>query len=335
MNRKSIQIIFLCSALAVSIFSCKTDQEDKTPEKDPKPVAIKVSRPAFNSDSAYMFVQKQVDFGPRVPGTAEHKKAADWLEATLGKYTDAIQVQEASAKMYTGKKVPIYNIIGSFNPAASDRVLLAAHWDTRHIAEKDDDPEKQDDPILGANDGGSGVGVLLEIARQLSLDKPTKGIDIIFFDTEDLGDPDGNADETENYCLGSQYWSLNPHTPNYKAEYGILLDMVGAPDAIFSYEMNSYQYAGDLLSKIWDKGISLGYDFLFVKKAGIGVTDDHIYVMRNRKFPMVDIIDNAQNRNNSTSGFNSFHHTHDDDMDVIDKYTLGAVGETVLAVIRE
>jgi len=333
MKKSYYKILLVCLTLVVLI-NCRKDKEE-VPKEDPKPVTPVSSRPSFDADSAYMYVQKQVDFGPRVPGTPEHKKAADWLENKLGQYTDAIEVQTASAKMYTGKQVPIYNIIGSFNPAASDRVLLGAHWDTRHIADKDEDPEKQDQPILGANDGGSGVAVLLEIARQLQLEKPTKGIDIIFFDAEDLGDPDGNAEEEENWCLGSQYWSLNPHKPNYTAEYGILLDMVAAPDAIFSYELNSYQYAGSLLNKIWEKGISLGYNYLFVKQPGIGVTDDHVYVIRNRKIPMVDIIDNAPNRNGGIGGFNKFHHTHQDDMSVVDRYTMKAVGETVLAVIKE
>ncbi|MBX2845494.1 MAG: M28 family peptidase [Saprospiraceae bacterium] len=321
--------IILGLAAILFVVGCKKEPKES---EEKKPVRT-VVRHDFNADSAYYFVQKQVDFGPRVPGTKEHKSAAEWLEKKLGSYTDTIQVQTASATMYTGTKIPIYNIIGSFNPEAEDRILLAAHWDSRHIAEKDADESRKNEPILGANDGASGVGVLIELARQLQLANTEKGIDIIFFDAEDLGDP--NNQETDlDWCLGSQHWSKNPHVANYTADYGILLDMVGAPDAVFTYEGYSYRYAAALMTKLWNNGIALGYDYLFVKKSVGGITDDHKFVIENLGIPMVDIIDLDNNRSHGHP-FGHYHHTHKDNMDVIDKYTLAAVGETVLSVLME
>ncbi len=318
-------VILLLSVLL--LHSCKP--EDKK-DKD-KPVIVDViERPDFASDSAYYFVQKQVDLGPRVPGTTTHKATAEWLETKLAEYADSVTTQEASAKMYNGNTIPIYNIIASFNPDATPRVLLAAHWDTRHIAEKDVDPALQTKPIDGANDGGSGVGVLLEIARQLKLTGTEKGIDIILFDAEDLGDPKGGAPET--WCLGSQHWAQNPHKANYQAKYGILLDLVGSPNAVFKYEQVAMRKAGSLYSDVWNVARELGYGFLFRAEQGGNITDDHHFVMKYRGFPMIDIIDYDPNR---AGGFGEYHHTHNDNMDAISAETLRAVGEVVLAYVNE
>ncbi len=309
-----------------SLNSCKNEEAKKKVVTKPS-----IERPLFDQDSAYHFVAKQVAFGPRVPGTPEHEKASQWLTDKLGEYTDTVMVQKAEAKMYDGRLIPIRNIIGSFNPNNAERILLAAHWDSRHIADKEIDSVLKQQPILGANDGASGVGVLLEIARQLHLENSDLGLDIIFFDAEDLGSPIPQSIEEDDWCLGSQYWGKHPHTPDYKAKYGILLDMVGADDASFRYEQRAYQNAAPLYNKTWSLANQLGYNYLFIPKIGGTITDDHIYVMLERKFPMIDIIDFDQSR---PQGFGDYHHTHRDNMDVISKNTLGAVGETVLATIK-
>ena len=217
MLRNCIFLLFCCL-----LFACSTEPEQQTKEV-PK---AKIEVPIFNPDSAYYFVEKQVSFGPRVISSAPWKNCAIWLEKKFKTYTPNVIVQEAPITTYDGKKHTLKNIIASFSPEKNNRIALFAHWDSRHIA--DHDTKNQDAPILGANDGGSGVGVLLELARQFSIKNPTIGVDIILFDAEDYGQPEDSKFPImqDSWCLGSQYWSKNLHKPNYYARYGILLDMV-------------------------------------------------------------------------------------------------------------
>lgn len=309
----------LATILIISCF-CQCTPDEPTSKSTP-PAKPAIKKTTFNADSALHFVQKQVDFGHRVPGSKEHKACADWLTNTLKKFTDTVYVQTGKVTAYTGEELPMYNIVGTFNPASDNRILLAAHWDTRHIAEKD--PEKPKDPILGANDGASGVGVLLELARQLSMNKPNLGIDLMLFDVEDYG----TAGKDNTYCLGSQYWSKQPHIKGYKADYGILLDMVGAGNAVFYQEGISMQFAPNLVKEVWTIAHELGYSSYFPFKRGMPITDDHYYVNTLAKIPMIDII------HLSEEGFGSFHHTHKDNMSVISKSTLKVVGNTLLTFL--
>jgi len=326
-SNKNISIGLFMLLLVLGFKSCKQEVKE-----DPRPIVNTdiVERPTFNADSAYNYVQQQVDFGFRVPGTPAHYQTAKYLENKMAGLADRTLVQEAQITMANGKSATAYNIIGEFNPQLEKRVLLAAHWDSRYMAEKDEDTKRINDPIVGANDGASGIGVLLEIARQLRINDSDLGIDIIFFDMEDQG----NSAVADSWALGSQHWAQNPHRKDYFAEYGILLDMVGAVDATFKYELTAAQNAGAIYEKTWNTGIALGYDYLFLKQNGGYVTDDHTYVMMHRGFPMIDIIDIDPNRS-SGNLFGDYHHTHKDDMSVIDKNTLAAVGETVLAVIND
>jgi Zn-dependent M28 family amino/carboxypeptidase len=208
------------------------------------------------------------------------------------------------------------------------RILLCAHWDTRFTA--DQDVRDQDQPIPGANDGGSGVGVLLEVARQLQIKSPEVGVDIVLFDVEDQGQPDGLPYKPDTYCLGSQYWAKNPHQANYKAKAGILLDMVGAPDAVFTLEGTSMNYAAEWMRKVWDYGIQLGHSRYFSYERTDAITDDHLYINRILHIPTIDIIHHDFT---TPSGFGTYWHTHDDNLDAVDAATLQAVGETVLAAV--
>jgi hypothetical protein len=314
--------------LALIVFVLSSCKDPKTNGSD-KPNTTETPRYElkFNADSAYQFVQEQVDFGPRVPGTMEHAMAANYLETKLALYCDTGFIQSGQMTNAKGQTIQIKNIIGSFNTGASKRILLCAHWDTRPQA--DEDPDKPTTPADGANDGGSGVGVLLEIARQLSIQRPDTGVDIVLFDAEDGGDRQGGA---ESWCLGSQYWAKKTHVPNYVARFGILLDMVGEKDATFFYEGFSLEYARPYVEKVWNTASSLGHSKYFVKYKGSSITDDHYFVNSIKGIPTLDII---QHDTKTQSGFGHYWHTHKDNMSVIDRNTLKAVGETVFKVVME
>ena len=291
-----------------------------------------VKAPGFNADQAYKFIQKQVDFGPRVPNTEAHRKASAWLQETLESFGARVYMQEFEDYVFDGTKVSLTNIIGSYNPEQKKRILLAAHWDTRPFA--DHDTENPMGSLDGANDGASGVGVLLEVARIMNEKAPDVGVDIIFFDGEDWGDGDGEAPSPTGgkeswWCLGSQYWSKNKHIPNYSAYYGILLDMVGAPDATFYYDGISQQNAARVMKKVWNRAATLGYEAYFIPKLGFsGIMDDHVFLNKTARIPTIDIIDFRP-----PNGFTPVWHTTKDDMDGIDKATLKVVGEVVLSML--
>ncbi|WP_026951065.1 M28 family peptidase [Algoriphagus mannitolivorans] len=316
-------------ALLIFTWACTGEKTSDTqvPEVVVKPY------PIFNADSAYAFVQKQVDFGPRIPGTPGHSATKSWIISRMESFGMSVQTQDFQAKTYDGLNWNLTNIIASYNPNATKRILLAAHWDSRRIADKDTD--RINEPIDGANDGASGVGVLLEIARTISAQglKPEVGIDFIFFDGEDDGEPE-NASGRNNsqiwWCHGSQYWSKNKHVPNYSAYYGILVDLVGGKNARFYREGYSRQYASGIVSKVWGNAAQLGHSGFFIQQDAPEILDDHAFVNEWAKIPMIDIIEFSPD-----FGFGHYHHTHQDNMDLIDPRTLKAVGETVLFTVYQ
>jgi glutaminyl-peptide cyclotransferase len=329
MDLRSFLIISL-----LFIVSCSSDRKKKTESAEQKQ-ARKVDVPAFNADSAYHFVKNQVDFGPRIPNTKAHEQAADYFVETFKRYGAQVTVQEFEAETYDGRKLNLKNIIASFNPEKSRRILLAAHWDTRPFSDKDD--EKPSATFQGANDGASGVGVLLEVARVMHATRlPDVGVDIIFFDGEDWGEKEGEQGThqltdglQEWWCLGSQYWAKNKHKPNYSAYYGILLDMIGARNAQFHREGYSMEFAPGIVEKVWDHAHRLGYSHVFVKKTQAGVTDDHVFVNTIARIPMINIVHFEP----GIGYFGDFHHTQKDNLELISKDMLGIVGTTVLNVI--
>ncbi len=322
---KARAFLILITAATILLWRCGGDTQTQVPTDSSSTeegiVTRKIS--GFSADNAYQNIEKQLAFGFRIPGTAAHKKCADWLFKELQNTCDTAYFQTGEGKApKDGKKIPIYNIIGSVNPKAKNRMIIASHWDSRPYADQDD--QKQTEPILGANDGASGVGIILELAKNLKTQKPDWGIDFILFDAEDLG-----ISEIENsFCLGSQYWGKNPHIPNYKASFGVLLDMVGGNNAQFMWEENSNNYANWVLVHTWQIAQELGYENYFPLKLIGAITDDHKYVYEATKIPMIDII-----QYNPNSGFAPFWHTHDDNMDAVDKRTLNAVGNTMLHLI--
>lgn len=287
---------------------------------------------SFNADSAYYYIKKQVSFGPRVPNTPSHEETANWLTRKLKQYADTVQVQKGEVTAYNGKTLFIKNIRASFNPDAQKQLLLGAHWDTRPFADRD--TTRTDEPIPGANDGGSGTAVLLEIARQLHKKDPEVGINIVLFDAEDYGAPEAQQKRgTDNkFCLGSAYWAKRINEDKYWADYGILLDMVGAKDANFLREGYSLKHAPRVVDKIWSTAHQLGHDQFFSYTKTRPVMDDHVNVIRKAGIPMANIIDYNHRRPN---GFGDYWHTHNDNLNLISRKTLNAVGETVMTVIRQ
>ncbi|QJB40850.1 M28 family peptidase [Chitinophaga oryzae] len=288
-----------------------------------KVAKLNVPVPAFNADSAYAYTAKQVSFGPRIPNTPAQQHCADWMISTLKQWADTVYVQRTTVEGPNKEKLPCINIIASFNPAAKQRVLLLAHWDTRPWADEDAFDKKG--KLDGADDGASGVGVLMETARQFRAHKPEAGVDILLVDVEDYG----VKDNENSFCLGTQYWAKNPHIKGYKANYGILLDMVGGRGSQFYMEGSSQQYAYGPMKMFWDVANQLGYsDYFRYEKNGSYITDDHIYVNTMANIPTFDII-----AWQASGNFAPHWHTQGDNMSVIDTRTLKAVGQTILQVI--
>ncbi len=323
--------LFLLAIFSI-LTSCKKGQKTEETEVQETPVSVAV--PAFSPDSAYAYIEKQVSFGPRVPGTPAQQKCAEWMTAKFRAFGYEVTQQKFDALLYNGRRVPGINVIASYKPEAAKRILLAAHWDSRPYSDKD--AGSKTTPIDGANDGASGVGVLMEIARNLVKDSAGVGVDFVLFDVEDWGAPDSYSGDISHttyggWCLGSEYWANTPHKTGYSAYYGILLDMVGAPDARFYHELYSFQYAPSVVSTVWSAASQLGYGQYFPNTRGGGVTDDHVPVNEIAKIPMIDVVDYRMDGRGGN--FFPHHHTVADNMDGIDKGTLKAVGQTVMHVL--
>jgi Zn-dependent M28 family amino/carboxypeptidase len=327
------RIFWAVIGLIIISVDCKGPVPKKNLSEVPVSETTSIVIPSFNADSALAFVKKQTDFGPRVPGSSAHAACASWLKNSLLRFTPGVRVQEFKARVFDGKVFTGKNIIASFNPDSKVRIMLCSHWDSRPFADHDPDPARRNEPVMAANDGASGVGILLEIAGILKANHPGVGVDIIFFDLEDYGPKSDSQTEgaNEDWGLGSQYWSKNPHIPDYRARFVILLDMVGAADAKFRQEGFSMFYAPDKVRKVWDMAAGLGYQDYFLNEKGGYINDDHYFINDISKIPAIDIIhlDPAS----SNGSFYEYWHTAGDTFDKIDKKTLQVVGEVLTKVI--
>ena len=326
------KIIF---ALGIVLFtaSCGNEKEEPKEVTPPPPVVTTLPTPDFNADSAYSFVKAQVDFGPRVPGSKAHENCADYIVKKMQSYGLKVTVQKGTVQTYDKKQFSLKNIIVEYKPDLPNRILLNAHWDTRPWADLDSIPANRTKQFDGADDGGSGVAVLMEIARQLSMSKIEKGIDLIFFDIEDYGMESSNTQvehQEDTWCLGSQYWAEHPHKPGYYAKYGILLDMVGGKNPVFPMEGTSMQFAPDVVEKIWSVAGKMGYGSFFTTAVTGETTDDHLYINTLANIKCIDIVHYEMDKHN----YPYFHHAHSDNMNVIDKNTLKMVGQLLLEVIN-
>ena len=330
---------FILIATLLLLASCGEKQPKETTPTTNKPKKT-VNVPQFNADSAYQFVAKQTQFGPRVPETQAHADCAEWLTAKLGDFSDTVFVQNFRSRLFNGKGIDGQNIVGVFHPEAKKRIVLCAHWDSRPYADHDPDEGNRYKPIDGANDGASGVGVLLECARQFKLQElpESLGVDIVLFDLEDYGphqkDAEKYYDDRVNYwALGSQYWSKNPHVYGYRAYFGILLDMVGGSNPSFLKEEYSQAYAAWVVNNVWQKAFGLGYSSYFSNELGAIISDDHLPMNQIAGIPTIDIIDLQPESSNEC--FPEVWHTLNDNLEHIDKNTLGMVGDVLLHVVYE
>ena len=310
--------------------SCVKQQQSSTPNSQ---LSI------FSADSAYTYIAQQLAFGARVPGTQAHEACGDWLLSELARHGAQVKNQHGTMTNYAGKPQTIRNIVAILEGNTSHAILLCAHWDCRPWSDEEELYEDRFEPVMGANDGASGVGVILEMVRQLALRK-AKGefiptVQVVFFDCEDMGTPAHftGSQRDHTWCLGSQYWAqqLKIQNSKFKINYGVLLDMVGDPSATFPKEYFSIQYAGGYVEQLWRTAQRLGYGRYFVQQTTYyPITDDHYYVSTIAGIPCVDIIDY---KTNTETGFAEWWHTQHDDIQNINKQTLQAVGETVLTTI--
>lgn len=283
-----------------------------------------VAVPDFSADSAYSYLRRQVEFGPRVPNSEAHRKTGDWLVSELKRHGAEVHEQKADLTAFDGTVLHARNIYGRYNPSVKEnRLLLLAHYDTRPWADQDPDASKRDKPNDGANDGASGVAVILETARNIAARNPGYGIDILFTDAEDYG----TDDNEESWAMGVRYFAENMRNNGWYPDRAILLDMVGGKDALFPYEYYSRQTSPKLDRAFRNAAAAAGYAATFPESYGGAVTDDHVELIK-AGVNAIDIIEY-----HPQTGFNPTWHTHADNLDNISATTLKAVGQSLLQYI--
>jgi hypothetical protein len=297
-----------------ALAACGGSEPADSAEARPLPLAAR----EFNGEAAMGYVRRQMAFGPRVPGTAAHRAAGDWLVAELRQRADTVIVQAWTHTTADGKRLPMRNVFARFNPGAARRVLYLAHWDSRPIAEKATDPAARSRPTPGANDGASGVAILLGVADALKAKPAGVGVDLLFVDGEDWGDFDTDTD----VLIGARHFAANLPA-GYAPEFGVLFDLVGEPEAQFLYESNSMRAAPDVLQLVWSTAQRLGYGAYFPAREYGPITDDHVPLIQ-RGLKVIDVIDLDY----------AYHHTPEDTEDKVSVQTLQVVGDVAVAVLR-
>lgn len=314
-----MRISLFLMVLATSFIACTPPEkksDPQTPRSTPKPAAL----PNFSGTNAFEYLKKQVAFGPRNPNSKSHQACLDYLEQTLRQFADEVTLQPFTAQGYN-EALALTNIIARFNPSAATRILLCAHWDTRPRADQDTNIARRNQPILGANDGASGVAVLTELAALLKKQPPEIGVDIVLFDGEDYG----YEGDLSKYLLGSRHFAQQKDA-NYSPRFGVLLDMVGDKFLEIPKEQHSMQYAPDIVNLVWTKARELGY-LQFVDALGDAVTDDHL-PLNEVGIKTIDLIDF-----NYPDPTNRFWHTHDDVPENCSAESLEAVGTVITHIV--
>lgn len=276
------------------------------------------SRPPFDGAAALAYAKTQVDFGPRVPGTAGWTKAGDWIVAQMRQRADTVVEQRWWHKLANGDSIPMRNIIARYKPNATERILYLTHWDTRPIADSETDTAKSKLPIPGANDGASGVGLFVALGDVLKKTPPTVGVDLLFVDGEDYG----NFDTDKDVLIGSRYFATHLPSPNYQPIFGVLWDMIGDKDLQIYQEQFSLARAPEVVTRVWQTAADLGHADAFIPQPKWSVTDDHI-PLQQAGLHVIDVIDLDY----------PYHHKLSDTIDKISAQSLQTVGEVAAALI--
>lgn len=322
---KIIRASATATTILTLLLSCGAGKKTQLPKENVDASSFEETSTLFSPDSAYTYVAKQVKFGPRVPGSDAHRLCGNWLSEKFKSFGAEVSEQNAVLTTFDGTKIPMRNIFARINPDLDKRILLIAHWDSRPWADHDPDPDKRSYPVDGANDGASGAGVLLELARILPKDASGIGVDFLLCDAEDWGEESND----ESWALGARHFAQNLPIEGYMPSAAILLDMVGAENATFMREYFSQLANPALADEIWSIAKNLGHEKKFVNRMGSAVNDDHVELIK-AGIPTIDIIDYRDG-----SGFFDGWHTTSDNMDCISRQTLGAVGSTLETYIKK
>ena len=283
------------------------------------------ARPAreFDGAKALTYVERQLSFGPRIPATPGHQRAGDWLLAELVARADTVIVQEWTQSTRRGERLRLRNFLARFRPDAAERVLYLAHWDTRPKADQSANLAAQRMPVPGANDGGSGVAVLLGVADVLKAKPPAVGVDLLFVDGEDYGD---FSDTTET-LMGSRYFAAR-QPAGYPPLFAVLFDMVGDADQQIYYEGNSAAFAPEVVQRVWRTADELGYGRVFLPGVRHTLTDDHV-ALQQGGVHAIDVVDFSY-----CGPDNPYWHTTDDTIDKVSAQSLQTVGDVAVALVR-
>ena len=285
----------------------------------------------FNADSAMSYIRQQLAFGPRIPGTETARKTGDWIVSRLHATADTVLEQRWTHTLATGKTLPMRNIFARFKPAAKDRVLYVTHWDTRPTADAESDPAKAKLPMPGANDGASGVALLMAVADALKKTPPNIGVDLLFVDGEDwgtFGPPDVDV------LIGSTYFAQHLPTPGYAPTFGVLWDMIGDADLNIYQEVNSAQAAPEVVQKVWSTAKAMGYEQYFIPEAKEPITDDHVPLIK-AGLKVIDVIDIDYGPRDETGAVTTnYHHTLQDTIDHVSAKSMKIVGDVAMALLR-
>lgn len=272
----------------------------------------------FDGAKAMQVVHRLHEFGPRVPGTPAHVAAGDWIVAEMRRLADTVLVQEWTHVTTDGQRLPMRNIIARFSPQATQRVLYLAHWDSRPRADSDPDPANRDKPVPGANDGGSGVAILMGVAEALKARPINAGVDLLFTDGEDWGTFGPDTD----VLIGAEYFAEHLPDSGYAPMFGVLWDMVGDADPQFEQESHSIRAAPEVVQRVWTTAQRLGHSAFSNREYG-EITDDHLPLIR-KGLRVIDVIDLRY----------PYHHTVADTPDKVSQSTLQMVGDVAMAVLR-